>query len=339
MTSLPTREILKTRHRLSHQQIDMLLGENEAPKYLQEKINGLKLVHNFLHLITFLSERGVEFISVKGPLLSQLIYGDATVRFSHDFDILVEPEQVEKIHNLFLSNGYSIEHETNLPEDSFRQHLLMDVTHHLAYKHNELGYMVEMHWTLIAEAPVSQKMLKSIVYSNTKFYHINGKEIKSLNEEMLLAYLIIHGTKHAWERLKWLVDIKDFPFEKIDKTKFKALAKTLNIEKALVQTGALIGYYFGIKKELLPPTNAPKETVNYCIKKLTNPIGINISLKYALSNLFYKLRIFAGLNYKLRVLSTTMQSITDIQSTKMNSKLLYMLYRPFSFIKRRFLHA
>ena len=46
-----SREILHNRHRLSHQQIDMWLGENRSKEFLQEKMRQLVKVKNFINLV------------------------------------------------------------------------------------------------------------------------------------------------------------------------------------------------------------------------------------------------------------------------------------------------
>jgi hypothetical protein len=76
-----TREVLSKRHRLSHQQIDHWLGKIAA-SFLQEKLNHLKMLRNFIAITDLLRQNEIPFISLKGPLLSQHIYNDPTVWFS-----------------------------------------------------------------------------------------------------------------------------------------------------------------------------------------------------------------------------------------------------------------
>lgn len=334
-----SRQLLKDRHRLSHQQIDLLLGENEAPKYMQEKIKGLQLVKNYLDLVDFLNEHGIKFLSIKGPLLSQIIYNDASVRFSHDFDILVDREIVTALNKILLENGFEPEYGIVWPESIEKQKMLMELTHHLGYKHTTKSYMVEVHWVLTTDSPVSHKKMGRLIQSNTKEYNFMGRQISSLNEEMLLAYLIIHGTKHGWERLKWLVDVKDFPTEQLSAEKFSMLCKTLNINKAISITATLLSRQFETSLPLLTSGKASQFSVNYCLKAISLPIPRDyISIKEMLIGLRYRLSIFKGVRHKLRVSSSLLVGISDLNNQDSRSKLYYILYRPFSFIKRRLLH-
>ena len=54
-----SREILHNRHRLSHQQIDMWLGENRSKEFLQEKMRQLVKVKNFINLGDLLHQNGI----------------------------------------------------------------------------------------------------------------------------------------------------------------------------------------------------------------------------------------------------------------------------------------
>lgn len=88
------RKLLHQRHRLSHQQIDRLLGESHSKEFLGEKIERMEAVRNFLSVTDLLRENEIPFVSIKGPLLSYRIYGDPSVRFSHDIDLLIETIQL-----------------------------------------------------------------------------------------------------------------------------------------------------------------------------------------------------------------------------------------------------
>ena len=340
MTKLPLdRNHLSSRHRLSHQQIDMLLGQKESKENLPEKLKGLKLVSNFLQLVDLLDAHHLEFLSFKGPLLSQLIYGDASVRISHDFDILIDPSDINRAHALLTSNNFEVTDDIKWPQEALRQKILFEAIHHLGFRHKELGYMVEIHWTLVNESPISPKKLNRMVWSNTKTYEMYGRTIRSLNEEMLLAYLIIHGTKHGWQRLKWLVDIKDFPLDKISEENFKELCRMLNIQKAVAQTGALLKTYFNFESHLFPTRKASSFLVNHSIKMVENPIKEKLPVGEAIEDLKYKIWIFGGLSYKIRIISKQLIGITDINNVSFKTRLAYILYRPYSFIKRRIYHA
>src|SRR5690606_7805711 len=101
-----TRDILYNRHRLSHYQINLLLNEHENQLVVEEKLEQLKHLSYFMEVIDKFIENDIWLLPLKGPSLSYRIYGDATCRISHDFDLLIRPEKLYPTLDLLLSMGY-----------------------------------------------------------------------------------------------------------------------------------------------------------------------------------------------------------------------------------------
>lgn len=70
-----------------------------------------------------------------------------------------------------------------------------------------------------------------------------------------------------------------------------------------------------------------------------NPIKEKLPVGEAIEDLKYKIWIFGGLSYKIRIISKQLIALTDINNVNFKTKLAYILYRPYSFIKRRIYHA
>jgi hypothetical protein len=58
------------------------------------------MLRNFIAITDLLRQNEIPS-SLKGPLLSQHIYNDPTVRFSHDIDILIDEQQIDSTVKLF----------------------------------------------------------------------------------------------------------------------------------------------------------------------------------------------------------------------------------------------
>ena len=95
-TLLKDRNYLRERHRLSHQQIDTLLGEDKSGEFINDKLKQFELVRHFLYITDKLRINNIPFISIKGPLLSLRLYGDPTVRISSDIDLLINKGQINR---------------------------------------------------------------------------------------------------------------------------------------------------------------------------------------------------------------------------------------------------
>jgi hypothetical protein len=105
ITGIPP-EILRSRHRLSAQQINTLAGGRVIEESYEEKAGTLVKVAEFIKVTDLLRAGRIDFIPLKGPLLSFRLYGDATTRRYGDLDILVDPSEVEKARVGLLAAGY-----------------------------------------------------------------------------------------------------------------------------------------------------------------------------------------------------------------------------------------
>jgi hypothetical protein len=55
-----------------------------------------------------------------------------------------------------------------------------------------------------------------IVSENLQEIVFSGRKFTILNRELELLFLLLHGSRHGWERLKWLVDINDYPIDQLN---------------------------------------------------------------------------------------------------------------------------
>jgi len=335
-----SRELLYSRHRLSHQQIDGLLGENRSKEYLAEKMQQLDKVRYFVQVVDLLQGGGIAFLCLKGPVLSQQLYNDPSVRLSHDVDLLLlDRADMDRVDRLLVLQGYVGVENWSWPEEKIRQRMLMDCVHHLAYAHKEHGFMVEIHWSVYIPFPVRTKQFERIIENNSQRIAFAGREVVVFAPELNLLYLIIHGAKHGWQRLKWLVDIKDFPFEAVDTEKWMELVKELKAGRMVSQTGFLLHYFFNTTQSLLTDTKVPSFLKTYPLKSINEEISERGSVLGSLANLRYRLLLCKSFVYKLRLLQSMTISPGDLFCIRSSSRLVYLLYRPYSYIKRRIVHA
>jgi hypothetical protein len=334
-----TREVLSKRHRLSHQQIDHWLGENRSKEFLQEKLNHLKMLRNFIAITDLLRQNEIPFISLKGPLLSQHIYNDPTVRFSHDIDILIDEQQIDSTVKLFLDNGYDFAEGVFWPETKLQQELLIRNTSDLCFYNKEINFCVEVHWTLMNTIPVSQKKMNLIVSENLQEIVFSGRKFTILNRELELLFLLLHGSRHGWERLKWLVDINNYPINQLNIAIFKKLVIEFKAERIIGQTNFLLLRFFNKK---LPASINQVQHKRFNIIALSfieskNVTGYtNKELQHIYHNYYL---MFPGFAYKCKIIFKILLRANDIRAIDSRFKIVYYFYRPYSFIKRRIFHA
>jgi len=337
--NLKDRTYLHERHRLSHQQIDTLLGENRCKEFLKEKLSILESVKNFIAVVDFLNLNNIRVVSLKGPMLSNRIYGDPAVRLSHDIDLLIDKKNIEVCHNLMLSKGFRLSHGIVWPENKTKQKLLVSSLHHLSYYSKGLNCYVELHWELMHNLPVSWEVASGIIDNNiveTEFY---GKKIYLLSKEMELLFLMMHGAKHGWSRLKWLVDINDYPSGDIDIVKFNSLVKRFKAERIVTQTNILLKKFFDKELPFTGKNLIDKYLISYPLKSIEDKISTAISMKNHLKNLRYSLLLFSDISYKIKIIKSYAFRSSDLNVFNSKYKFVYYIYHPYSLIKRRIFYA
>ncbi len=329
------RTYLHERHRLSHQQIDFWLEENTRNEFLQEKLNLLEFVGYFLSVTDILRQNNISFIPIKGPLLSYRIYKDPAVRFSKDIDILIEMEMVETVVKILLNNGFCFENGVLWPKNITQQELIFEKSNHLCFYNIHNKYIVEIHWTLMQVLPVSQSKLKSMVAENLVEEDFAGRKFTCLNKEFELLFLLIHGAKHGWSRFKWLMDIKDYPMKDVSEAKFKELAVKFKAGRIIAQVNFLLHEYFNTNFPFKGYHHFPPFLINLTHKSIASNISDKPPIKDIIYNYLYLMLLFKGLYYKIEVLSGSLFRPVDIANVDSSLRIVYYLYRPVGFIKRR----
>ena len=152
-----------------------------------------------------LDAAGIRSMMIKGPLLSVLAFGDATLRASRDVDLYVDRAEVREADRLIVEAGY----RRFAPDFALaprEQAAFLRLRCQYAYFSEQAGVVQELHWRLTSNAtlmPISDATL----WSRSDPVRLNGVDFTTLPEEEMFLYLCIHGSVHVWFRLKWLVDI------------------------------------------------------------------------------------------------------------------------------------
>lgn len=333
-----SRDILYARHRLSYQQIDDLLGEKCGQECFRDKVKILHYVRNFVWITDLFKENGIEFISIKGPLLSYRIYNDPAVRLSHDVDFIVNLNDLSNVLTILKKHNFHFNEHSFWPEDATRQRLILKYSHHLCLINDEKNFCVEIHWVLLDERFIKKEKMHAIIHENLDVLTFSDRTFTVLNKEFELLYLIIHGSIHGWRRLKWLLDITKYPIEDIDCSKFNELVDQLHASHLLGQVNELLKMYFNTQ---LPfKQSSPSAYLTYYANMALKDKEVEpSSVRDLFLNFKYAYSLFPSFSYKCRLLFFHMINVSDIGHFKSSYLLAYYIYRPISLFKRRILHV
>ncbi|WP_096187162.1 nucleotidyltransferase domain-containing protein [Evansella halocellulosilytica] len=144
------------------------------------------------------TENNIRLLFLKGPHLAQQLYGDYSLRTSNDLDLIVNIENLKEAERLLDQLGYV--------KDDYIRTILSDWKwrhHHVTYYHPQKGTKIEIHWRMHPgpgkEASFQELWERKKECTDTLY---------SLGNEDLFVFLILHGARHGWSRLRWLVDIQ-----------------------------------------------------------------------------------------------------------------------------------
>lgn len=164
----------------------------------------LVLARESLALQAAFDADGLEAIFLKGTALSALLHADIGLKQSWDIDLLVPPEQVDAACSLLGVLGYELISPSGLSAEAFSR--FQAVAKECVFLHRERQIYVELHWQLVD----NPHDLGGLDRRRTQSVALAGGHLQTLADPELFAYLTVHGTRHGWSRLKWIVDVAAF---------------------------------------------------------------------------------------------------------------------------------
>lgn len=164
-------------------------------------LRGLQLTAALVSVVKELDRRGIDALPVKGPTLAALVYQDLSLRLYEDLDVLVHRRDVNAATRLLAELGFN---PTKTFDDS--RDSLIPETHHAAFFNGSTGVPLELHWSL-SHKTIARDSLEDLWWTQRQDVDLGGTTIRTLESELLVLYLCMHGAKHSWARIGWLCDL------------------------------------------------------------------------------------------------------------------------------------
>ncbi|MGM0836100.1 MAG: nucleotidyltransferase domain-containing protein [Bacillota bacterium] len=177
--------------------------------YQNNTFQMLHLTSEMNDLNNLFKENRIPLLFLKGPVLAQELYGDISLRTSCDLDVLIPISELAEAEALLVQQGYE--------KDDYIESILGDWTwrhHHVTYFHKQKGVKCELHWRL-SPGPGFEPSFDDLWKRRVKSSLLNHS-VYMLGKEDLFFFLVTHGARHGWSRLRWLVDIKKILKQKLD---------------------------------------------------------------------------------------------------------------------------
>lgn len=213
-----------------------LLRLGNVPQSILERFENVynnTLRHNVLlaaeteRLIDGLNAKAIEVIALKGPVTSEIVFGDIGAYPSSDIDILIRTGDIESAKAYLESDGYRLKDKGF---DTYRDFYIREM-YHISLSNNQ--YTVEPHWNLFFRyftAPPDFWWKESIsVHSGDRAY-------QWLSPEKNILYNSFRTFFKVFTQLRFLVmlsEILRYHMDEINWDKLFLYAKTYKFENVL----------------------------------------------------------------------------------------------------------
>jgi hypothetical protein len=152
-------------------------------------------------LLDAFASQGIRAIPFKGVTLAQTAYGDLSLRECADLDLIVDQGSISQARQVLWSQGYQLTSRDMKAESE------SDEPFHFFQKKNGI-IAVDLQW-IMARHNFGFRLDRGVFWDRLKPVFLPTKMVMGLCPEDLLILLCVHGSKHAWEQLKWICDVTE----------------------------------------------------------------------------------------------------------------------------------
>jgi hypothetical protein len=269
-------------------------------------------------LVKELQSNNIAVRVLKGLPLAQSVFGDLSLRYPGDIDLLIDESSILEADQVLRGFGYT----GLLQIDRFSLKRLAFYRSHwkdLAYDNPVNGFEVDLHWRCFRNSAMPGAGLCAA--RGTEGVSFGGFRVDTLPRMEGLLYLCVHGTLDGWLYLKSLVDIgalvRTMTEPELDS--LAALASDNGVLPELTATLILVRRYLSMdhwSECLLPEGDRTvKHILRYTDRTLVQggfladresvPIGPTIAFELGLRRNFrYRLELLLRVLYRARMWET-----------------------------------
>ncbi len=175
------------------------------------------------HLVTLterLDSAGVECLAYKGPAVSSRAYGSATVRRYADIDILISPTDQRRAKRLLEAEGYEVKQVNHAVFQS-------------VLGHPDRQSPVDLHTHVVPDFFPLELPFEELYARRTRI-DVGGRSVQGLSLSDAILVHSIHGAKHHWYRLEWILAVALLMQQHRDLASLLDRAETLGCERMVL---------------------------------------------------------------------------------------------------------
>jgi len=298
-------------------------------------VRGMALLQELLRLHRLFETAQIQVIPYKGPVLAWIAYGSFVRREYSDLDFAIGQKFIPDVIAVLKTAGYSLlfdPREAHARQNGFapgQYSFLLDPQ----------GFLVELHTERTLRYFPNPLDFQDLNDRLTEV-EISGQRIRTFSIEDTLVLLCVHGAKHFWERIAWVLDIaKLATLRAVDWTKLHEIAAKMDSSR-LLRLGLFLAH------DLLAAPLPERFQEEICRDRAVRELAERIYGQYAgisdpgagiFSRGLFRIRsrdgIGKGLRYALRLAMSPTES--DRQTLHLPQWLapVYVLVRPWRLVR------
>lgn len=175
---------------------------------LRQKTQACALLNRSLaqelgNLCDAFAARSVPVVPIKGATLALSAYGDLTLRDFSDLDLLIPESAIGAAQAVLFAQGYERKDPSSNPAEAEHD----EGPYHVFIKKRSL-FRVDLQWVM-AHQHFAFQLDRPEFWAHRTPMTLGNSTVQGLAPEELLILLCVHGSKHAWEQLKWVCDVAE----------------------------------------------------------------------------------------------------------------------------------
>jgi len=158
-----------------------------------------------LRITSAFRSTGIQLVSLKGPVLAEMAYGDSTLREFTDLDLLVRVADFPRACELLKQLGYN----PSLEIDSDRAIEFLWHQGEFMFNSGFGGPEIDLHWR-VATKHTALSMEADSFWPRFQPMQIAGEDVLSFAPQDLPLYLASQGGQDQWSDLRRFCDLTEF---------------------------------------------------------------------------------------------------------------------------------
>lgn len=173
--------------------------------YMTNSARNEYLSRELIALLEGFKAEKIDALPFKGPALAAMAYGDISLRHFIDLDFLVMQPQLRSAFHVMKARGFTLK---GSKADQDQKPSAHKKTYTFTRGEGMAEVRVDLQSLIIGDhfaVPIDDDSL----WERVTTISLTGKPVPSLGTEDLLIILCIHGSKHLWEKTKWICDVAE----------------------------------------------------------------------------------------------------------------------------------